>query len=94
MNSFSSSHPKPFKPLPGFSPPLESLVHLCFLSYVPQDGYGAGLNMTRSLGDLEAHRETGLIADPECREYQAEQSAPCSRGARVDEGGRCGGEVW
>eukprot|EP00913_Durusdinium_trenchii_P007125 g6701.t1 len=34
------------------------------------DGYGAGLNMTRSLGDLEAHRETGLIADPECREYQ------------------------
>lgn len=35
-----------------------------------KDGYGAGLNMTRSLGDLEAHRETGLIADPECREYQ------------------------
>lgn len=35
-----------------------------------KDGYGAGLNMTRSLGDLEAHRETGLIADPEVSEHQ------------------------
>eukprot|EP00437_Effrenium_voratum_P000794 CAMPEP_0181432056 /NCGR_PEP_ID=MMETSP1110-20121109/18570_1 /TAXON_ID=174948 /ORGANISM="Symbiodinium sp., Strain CCMP421" /LENGTH=511 /DNA_ID=CAMNT_0023555447 /DNA_START=102 /DNA_END=1637 /DNA_ORIENTATION=- len=35
-----------------------------------KDGYGAGLNMTRSLGDLEAHRESGLIADPEVLEYQ------------------------
>jgi hypothetical protein len=26
--------------------------------------------MTRSLGDLEAHRETGLIADPEISEHQ------------------------
>ena len=26
--------------------------------------------MTRSLGDLEAHRETGLIADPEVSEHQ------------------------
>ncbi|CAK9118562.1 unnamed protein product [Durusdinium trenchii] len=44
-----------------------------------KDGYGAGLNMTRSLGDLEAHRETGLIADPECREYQAEQATHRAR---------------
>eukprot|EP00435_Cladocopium_sp_Y103_P058920 s8_g20.t2 len=35
-----------------------------------KEGYGAGLNMTRSLGDLEAHRETGLIADPEVTEHQ------------------------
>ena len=36
-----------------------------------KDGYGAGLNMTRSLGDLSAHRECGLIADPEVGEYMA-----------------------
>jgi len=35
-----------------------------------KDGYGAGLNMTRSIGDLEAHRETGLIADPEVSVHQ------------------------
>lgn len=30
--------------------------------------------MTRSLGDLEAHRDTGLIADPELQEYQASRA--------------------
>ena len=35
-----------------------------------EEGYGAGLNMTRSIGDLEAHRETGLIADPEVSVHQ------------------------
>ncbi|CAE7629109.1 PPC6-7 [Symbiodinium sp. CCMP2456] len=36
-----------------------------------KDGYGAGLNMTRSLGDLNAHCDSGLIADPELGEYMA-----------------------
>ena len=40
-----------------------------FLAKV-EEGYGAGLNMTRSIGDLEAHRETGLIADPEVSVHQ------------------------
>ncbi|CAE7252608.1 unnamed protein product, partial [Symbiodinium microadriaticum] len=34
-----------------------------------KDGYGAGLNMTRSLGDLNSHCDCGLIADPELGEY-------------------------
>ena len=36
-----------------------------------KDGYGAGLNMTRSLGDLNSHCDCGLIADPELGEYAA-----------------------
>ena len=36
-----------------------------------KDGYGAGLNLTRSLGDLNAHCDCGLIADPELGEYVA-----------------------
>ena len=54
--------------------------HIQFWSLVvSQEGYGAGLNMTRSMGDLEAHRDTGLIADPEVTEHQATVTVVTSR---------------
>ena len=47
-----------------------------------KDGYGAGLNMSRSIGDLNSHSECGLIADPEVGEYQV--TKPNSLGPRCN----------
>lgn len=42
--------------------------------------------MTRSIGDLEAHRETGLIADPEVSVHQV--------GPEIWGGELIGGSFW